>query len=147
MLENGGAIACVVVFFFLILLLCAGTGWSNYRTYNQCKRSFRQGVACQGHCDMKVVCENPHYCPEKIFENIEKKKNITIKDKYKCSLLELFAENSSTSMNSFLNKDLALKIYGKEIKKLSRCTINEFMGNVESNTESTTASALPIGRL
>ena len=42
MLENGGAVACIVVFFFLILLLCAGTGWSNYRTYNQCKRSFMQ---------------------------------------------------------------------------------------------------------
>ena len=41
-MENGGVIACVVVFFFLILFLCAGTGWSNYRTYNQCKRSFMQ---------------------------------------------------------------------------------------------------------
>ena len=41
-MENGGVVACVVVFFFLILLFCAGTGWSNYRTYNQCKRTFRQ---------------------------------------------------------------------------------------------------------
>ena len=45
-MENGGAVACVVVFFFLILLFCAGTGWSNNKTYNQCKRSFRQSFDC-----------------------------------------------------------------------------------------------------
>ena len=41
-MENGSAVVCVVVFFFLILLLCVGTGWSNNRTYNRCKRTFTQ---------------------------------------------------------------------------------------------------------
>jgi hypothetical protein len=40
-MENGGVVACVVVFFILTLLLCVGTGLSNYRTYNQCKRTAR----------------------------------------------------------------------------------------------------------
>jgi len=41
-MEKKGAIACVVVLFFLILLLCVGSGWSNYRTYTQCKQGYEQ---------------------------------------------------------------------------------------------------------
>ena len=41
-MKNGGVVVCAVVFFFLILLFCGGMGWSNHRTYNQCKRNFRQ---------------------------------------------------------------------------------------------------------
>ena len=66
-MENGGAVACVVVLFFLILLLCVGTGWSNYRTYTQCKRSFMQtgSYGCTlTECDNGTVQNK--YCSAKL---------------------------------------------------------------------------------
>ena len=60
-MGNEGEIACVVVFFFLILLMVGGAGWSNYRTYNQCKRSFRQKMSCAA---CKIKCKNKTGCIE-----------------------------------------------------------------------------------
>ena len=57
-MKDGGVVACVVVFFFLILVLCAGTGWSNNRTYNQCKKSYRQSPTWHSN----VYCGNNKQC-------------------------------------------------------------------------------------
>ena len=62
-MMEAGTIACVVVFFFLILLLFSGTMWSNNKTYNSCKQSFRQNnnVTSQGNVTSQPPVSNTEF--------------------------------------------------------------------------------------